>query len=145
MKKILYCIAILFSINTAQAQMNEMIGVLGINAAINNGAHRGMGQMQNALSRMQLQQDITLLVSEIQNTFMHDYQHINTSLLNFNGFRGIKWDVVPVSSAEFYIILQDIDAASCSIVKSNPWNANRIEINDGQGCQNTSNSVKLYF
>ena len=145
MKKILYCIAILFSMNTAQAQMNEMIGVLGINAAISSGANRSIGQMQNALSRMQLQQDITLLVSEIQNTFMYDYQNIDTSLLNFNGFRGIKWEVVPVSSAEFYIILQDIDSASCFIVKNNPWNANRIEINDGQGCKDTDNSVKLYF
>ena len=145
MKKYLCCFAILLSINNAKAQMNEMIGVLGVSGAISSNAYNNVGQMQGAMSRMQLQQDITLLVNEIQTTFMPDYMNIDTSLLNFRGFRGIQWDVVPVSSAEFYLSLQNIDGASCFIIKSNPWSANRVEINDGQDCQNSNNSVKLYF
>ena len=144
MKKFLYCLAILFSINTAQAQMNEMIGVLGVDAAITNNAYRNVGQMQNALSRMQLQQDVTLLVNEVQSTFMHNYLDIDVSLLGFRGFRGVEWDVVPVSSSEFYVELQNVDKSSCFIIKSNPWNANRVEINDGTDCS-SNNSVKLYF
>ena len=145
MKKYLCFLTVLCSINTVQAQMNEMIGVLGVSGVINRNAINNVGQMQNALSRMQLQQDITLLVNEIQSTFIQDYLNIDVSLLNFNGLRGVKWEVVPVSSVEFYVSLDNIDGASCFIIKNNPWNANRIEINNGQDCQASTNSVKLYF
>ncbi|MBQ7303957.1 MAG: hypothetical protein IJW75_03450 [Alphaproteobacteria bacterium] len=145
MKKILYCFAALLSINNAQAQMNEMIGVLGVSGAINHNAYNNVGQMQVAMSRMQLQQDITLLVNEIQTTFMPDYMNLDVSLLNFRGFRGLQWDVIPVSSAEFYIELHNLNASACFIVKNNPWGANRVEINNGQDCQNLNNFAKLYF
>ncbi len=145
MKKILYCFTALLSINSAQAQMNEMIGVLGVSGAINHNAYNNVGQMHGAMSRMQLQQDITILVNEIQTTFMPDYMNLDVSLLNFRGFRGIQWDVIPVSSAEFYIELHNIDASSCMLVKNNPWGANRVEINNGKDCQNLNNSIKLYF
>jgi len=145
MKKYLCLFAFLFSINPAQAQMSEMMGVLGVSGAMDADAYRGVGQMQKALGNVQLQQDIALLVNEIQSTFMQNYSIIDTSLLSFDGLRGINWNVVPVSPSEFYIHLQNIDAATCFIAKNNPWNASRIEINDGQDCQNTDNSVKLYF
>lgn len=145
MKKYLYCLAVLAMINPVQAQMNEMIGVLGVSGAINSNSYKSVGQMQGALSRMQLQQDITMLVNEIQSTFIQNYMDIDVSLLNFRGFRGIQWDVIPVSPAEFYIELHNLDASACFIVKNNPWGANRVEINNGQDCQNASNSAKLYF
>lgn len=145
MRKYLCFLTVLCSINNVQAQMNEMIGVLGVGGVINSNAINNVGQMQNALSRMQLQQDITLLVNEIQSTFIQDYLNIDTSLLSFSGLRGVNWKVVPVSSAEFYVSLDNIDGSSCFIIQNNPWNANRVEINNGQACQASNNSVKLYF
>ena len=145
MKKYLYCLAMLCSINTAQAQMNEMLGVLGVSGAMSSAANNSVGQMQGALGRMQLQQGISLLVNEIQSNFIQNYMDIDTSLLSFQGFKGIQWDVIPVSSSEFYLELKNLDGASCFIVKNNPWGANRVEINDGQECQSSNNNVKLYF
>lgn len=145
MKKYLYALIVFCSINTATAQMNEMIGVMGVSGVLNSNAYNNVGQMQSAMSRMQLQQDVTLLVNQIQSVFMQNYLDIDVSLLDFNGLRGVKWDVVPVSSAEFYISLQDIDGASCFIVKNNPWGANRVEVNGGKDCQQSDNVVKLYF
>ncbi|MBP3546861.1 MAG: hypothetical protein J6K16_07025 [Alphaproteobacteria bacterium] len=145
MKKYLYCLAVLLSINPAQAQMNEMMGVLGIGATLDANSYKSVGTMNSALGRMQLQQDIGFLVTEIQSKFMQNYLDIDVSLLSFNGLHGVNWNVVPVSSAEFYIDLQNIDAGSCFLIKGNPWGAKRIEINDGQDCQNSDNSIKLYF
>lgn len=145
MKKYLCFLTVLCSINNVQAQMNEMIGVLGVSGVINNNSINSLGQMQNALSRMQLQQDITLLVNEIQSTFIQDYLNIDVSLLNFNGLQGVKWEVVPVSAVEFYVSLDNIDGSACFIIQNNPWNANHIEINNGQDCQASNNSAKLYF
>ena len=145
MKKYLYCLAVLFSINTAQAQMNEMMGVLGVGATLDANAYKSVGTMNSALGRMQLQQDIGILVTEIQSKFMQNYMDIDVSLLPFNGLHGVNWDVVPVCSAEFYIDLLILDAGSCFLIKGNQWGAKRIEINNGQDCQNSNNSVKLYF
>ena len=147
MKKLLFAFVILVSVsaNSSYAQMNEMIGVVGVNGVMSNNAYKNVGQMQKSLSHVQLQQDVTLLVNEIQTTYMHDYSSIDPSLLSFRGFRGIKWDVQPVSSSEFYISLENVDASSCFIIKNNPWNANHVDINNGQDCQSLANSVKLYF
>ena len=89
MKKYLYCLAVLFSINTAQAQMNEMMGVLGVGATLDANAYKSVGTMNSALGRMQLQQDMGILVTEIQSKIIWILMFHYYLLTDYMGLTGM--------------------------------------------------------
>lgn len=146
MKKYLLILAMFLYACSASAQMNEMLGVLAVDGALSSGDADKLGKMQNALGRAQFQQDLSLLNSEIQLTYMGNYSDVSKSNVFFRGFKGISWDIGPSKGGnEYYVEFKGLDSATCFVCKNRAWNANKVEINGGGDCTNSNNHVKMYF
>ena len=144
-KYLLLAILIIYS-STASAQMNEMLGVLAVDGALSGSDAASLGQMQNALAQTQFKQDLNMLNSEIQLTFMGNYTDVSKSTVYFRGFNGISWDVGPANGGgEYYVEFDGLDGATCFICKDRAWNANKVEINNGGDCEKANNHVKMFF
>lgn len=144
MKKYFMVFAALFTVSAASAQMADMMGTLAIDGMLTTDAYQGVGQMRQALGRVQMQQDLAMLNLEIQNRFMHSYKGLNKEILNFKGLRGINWDVAAVSDSEYFVELADIDAETCLFFHGGGFGARRTEFVSG-GCQPSGNKVRIYF
>ena len=128
----------------AHAQMADVLGSMAVDGALTQGSYQGVGQMQQALGRMQFQQDLAMLNTQIQTTFMGNYDGISKDLLNFEGLRGVSWNVGPVNGG-YYIEFNNLDGQTCFACKNPEWHARKVEINSGSDCQGAGNRVKMYF
>ena len=145
MKKILIVTLSMFLSLNAEAQMADIMGTMAVDGALTQGDFKGVNTMQQAFDRMQFQQDLAMLNAEIQTTFIGNYDGINKDLLGFQGLKGISWNVVPVSSEQYYIELTGLDGPTCFLCKNPEWRARKVEINGGTECQGSGNNVKMYF
>ena len=145
MKKFLVIAMLLMPMSDALAQMNELIGELGVNGALTVESYQVLGNMQGALNRMKFQQDLANLNAQIQMTFLRDYRNIDKRYIEFEGFGNIQWDVIPVSSSSYYLELKNLDSASCLLCKSPEWRVKKLDINNGGDCNGESNNVKMFF
>ena len=145
MKKYLMILTAVFLCGNAEAQMADVLGSMAVDGALTQGSYRGVGQMQQALGRVQLIQDLAMLNAQIQTTFMGNYTGLSKDVLNFEGLRGITWDVGPAAGGQYYIELSNIDGQTCFSCKNPEWNARKVEINGGADCKSSGNKVKMYF
>jgi hypothetical protein len=129
----------------AKAQMAETIGALAVQGEMTGAGFNNVNTMQSAMQRMNFQQDLGSLLAEVQISYMGNYGGLSKNNLSFGGFRGMEWNIVPVSNSEFYVEFFNLDAATCLICKSPNLNAKRVDINDGGDCDGAANHVKLYF
>lgn len=144
MTKYLMALFCLFAATNAQAQMTDSLGALAIDGMLTGQAMQGVGQMQNALNKVKFQQDLAELNLKIQTTFMHNYDGLEKSALDFGGFQGVDWQVRAVSPQEYYIEFSRIDSAMCEYIRLNN-DAKRAEINNGAGCRGNANNIRLYY
>ena len=145
MKKFLVILFCLLHTQVANSQMTEAIGMLTLQGQLGGEEFRSIGKMQDALNKMQFQQDLAMLTSEIRITFMGNYNSIDKNLLSFNGFKNINWNVIPVSDNEYVVEFDGIDGATCFLCKGRNWNTKKVDVNNGQDCQAENNNVKMYF
>lgn len=144
MKKYLVVLLMIMLSFEAEAQMTDALGALAIDGALTSSGAAGLGQMQRALSNVQIQQGLGELNAEIQTKFFGNYSGLNKSALDFGGFGGIDWNVGTSSDSEYYVELSGLDSALCYYVKLN-GNAKRAEINGGQDCHGANNTVRLFY
>lgn len=144
MKKYLGVILMVMFSYSANAQMNDMLGVLAIDGALTSSEAQGVGQMQRALSAVQVQQGLAELNMEIQTKYMGNYGGLTKSGLSFGGFDGLEWNVGSVSGSEYYIELSGADSALCYQIKLN-GGAKRSVVNNGSDCQGANNTIRLFY
>lgn len=144
MKKVLFIAAICAGFS-ANAQMIDTIGALGIQGDLTTQGYRSVNQGQQALQRVQFQQDFASLVSEVQMTYMGNYKNINKSAVMFNGFRMINWDIKEDNQGGFVVEFYGLDGPNCFVLKQNPMGARKTDINSGADCMANNNNVKVYF
>ena len=128
----------------ANAQMTETMGALAIDGMLSGEAAQGVRQMQNAMNKVQFQQDLAELNLKIQTTFMNSYSGLSKEYLDFGGFNGINWQVAAVSPHEYYVEFRGLDDAMCEYLRFNN-EAKRAELNGGKGCNGNNNNVKLFY
>ena len=145
MKKYLLFVCCMSFVFAANAQMADLIGGLTVDGALTSSSISGVGQMQDALSKVQLQQDLSELNMEIQTKYMGNYSQLNKSDLNFTGLNGLSWNVVPVSAFEYYVELFNVNSSLCHALKYNPAGSKRTKINSGNDCKNSDNTIKLFY
>lgn len=127
----------------ANAQMNEMMGVLAIDGMMDREAYQGMGQMQNALNRVNFQQELSDLITETQIAALNGY--FDKSSIHFYGLKDVDWDVTAVATGQYYIELKNLDDSTCLSMQNGQWGTHHIEVNDGGECNKGVNNVKLFF
>ncbi len=134
----------IFSTN-ANAQMAETMGVLAIDGALSTGGYQAVGQGMNALNKMRVQQDLAQLAMDIQTTYFGNYRNLSKAGLNFGSLPDSDWDV-GAEGGGFYIMLKNLDSATCYSAKLGKWGgAKRIDVNNGGDCNGNANTVKLIF
>ena len=143
MKKYLFALIAVIIPLAADAQMNEMMGVLAIDGMMDRDAYRGIGQMQNALGKVNLQQELSDLITETQIAALNGY--FDKSSIRFNGLKNIDWDVEAVATGQYYIELKNLDDSTCFTTKNGQWGTHHIDVNDGGDCNKGINNVKLFF
>jgi len=143
MKKILLSLVTVIFPLTVNAQMTDTLGALAIDGMLDSEAYKGIGQMQNALGKVNFQQDLSDLITETQIASLNGY--FDKSNLRFNGLKGIDWDVVSVTGGQYYIELKNLDYSSCFTVKNSQWGTHHIDINNGDDCKQNINNAKLFF
>ena len=144
MKKYLLIFTVLAFPMTASAQMTDTLGVLAIDGMMDREAYQGIGQMQNALGKVNFQQDLSELITETQIVALNGY--FDKSNVRFNGLKNVDWDVVSVATGQYYIELKNLDDSTCFSVKNGQWGTHHIDVNEGSDCrQGNTNNVKLYF
>ena len=145
MKKFLIAIIVLaLSCETVSAQMSDTLGALLIDGELSTQGYQALGQGQQAVNRMRFQQDLGNLVAEVQTAYLGNYAGLSKAGLDFNGFSGISWDIKPSDDGGFYIDFDGLDGATCFICQGGTG-AKRAEINNGEGCGQSGNKVKLFF
>lgn len=143
MKKYLFVWALCLISATTNAQMSDTLGALAIDGMLDRQAYQGIGQMQNALGKVNFQKELSDLITETQIASLNGY--FDKSYVNFNGLRGVDWDVVAVATGQYYIELKNLDYSTCFTVKNTNWGTHHIDINNGADCSQNANTVKLYF
>ena len=143
MKKYLSVLGALIISFNANAQMTDTLRALAIDGMMNREAYQGIGQMQNALGKINFQQELSELITETQIAALNN--HFDKSDIRFNGLQGIDWDVVSVSTGQYYIELKNIDDSLCNTVRNSQWGTHHIDVNEGGNCEKNSNNVKLFF
>lgn len=141
-KYLLTLIAAVFPV-IANAQMNEMMGVMAIDGMMDSQSYQGIGQMQNALGKVNFQQELSDLITETQIAALNGY--FDKSSLRFNGLKNVDWNVVPVATGQYYIELKNLDDSACLSTQYGRWGTHHIDINDGGSCNKGVNNVKLFF
>ena len=144
MKKIILLLALGLWSGNAAAQMSDALGTLLIDEELSNEGYQSVTQGQRALNRMRFQQDLGNLVATVQTTYFGNYAGLSKAGLDFNGFSGISWDIKPSDDGGFYIDFDGLDGATCFICQGGTG-AKRAEINNGEGCGQSGNKVKLFF
>lgn len=145
MKKYLLILTAIFLCGNANAQMADVLGSMAVDGALTQGSYQGVGQMRQALGRVQFQQDLAMLNTQIQTMFMGNYTGLSKDILNFEGLQGVTWNVGPAAGGQYYIELDNLDGQTCFACKNPEWNARKVEINGGADCRSTGNKVKMYF
>ena len=143
MKKIILVFAMLLCGFSANAQMADTLGALAIDGELSTEGYKAVNQGQRALGRMQFQQDMATLVSDIRITYMGNYSGISKESVMSQGIRGFEWNVSDDGAAGFVVSVSGLDGATCFTCKG--FGAKKVEINGGGDCNATGNSVKLYF
>ena len=144
MKKYLLIFTALAFPMIANAQMSDTLGALAIDGLMDREAYQGIGQMQNALGKVNFQQDLSELITETQIIALNGY--FDKSNVRFNGLKNVDWDVVSVTTGQYYIELKNLDYSNCFTVKNGQWGTHHIEVNGGGDChQENDNNVKLFF
>lgn len=127
----------------SNAQMTDTLGALAIDGMMDREAYQGIGQMQNAMAKVNFQQELAELITETQIASLNGY--FDKSNLRFDGLKNVDWDVVAVATGQYYIELKDLDNSACFGVKNGQWGAHHIDVNDGGECDKNINDVKIYF
>ena len=143
-KFLIAIIVLALSCETVSAQMSDTLGALLIDGELSTQGYQALGQGQQAVKRMRFQQDLGNLVSEVQTVYLGNYAGLSKAGLDFNGFSGISWDIKPSDDGGFYIDFDGLDGATCFICQGGTG-AKRAEINNGEGCGQSGNKVKLFF
>ena len=144
MKKTPLFLAFFFASSVASAQMIDTIGALGIQGELSAGSYRGIGQMQDALGRINFQQDLSTLLLDVQTHFMGRYDSLSRDTFEFSGFQGINWNIGSDAPNSFYLEFNNLDIATCMNCKSREWGYRQIDINHGADCQG-DDYVKMTF
>lgn len=145
MKKTVLIAAMLLSGFSAQAQMADTLGALAIQGELSTEGYKAVNQGQQALNRMQFQQDLAMLVNDIRITYMGNYSGISKENIMSQGIRGVDWDVNDDGSTGFIISVNGLDGATCFTCTSPNFGAKKVEINGGGNCNSANNNVKMYF
>jgi len=145
MKKTVLVAAMLLSGFSAQAQMADTLGALAVQGEISTDGYKAISQGQQALSRMQFQQDLAMLVNDIRINYMGNYSGISKDNVMSQGIRGVDWNVSDDGSMGFVISVNGLDGATCFICTSPNFSAKKVDINGGGSCNAAGNSVKMYF
>lgn len=143
MLKYLWFVSVLVLPCAAQAQMNEMMGVLAIDGMLSAEDYQNMGKMNRALDDLRFRQELSDLITETQIASLNGY--FDKSNLRFNGLSGIDWDVASAATGQYYIELKNLDMNMCELCKNGQWGTHHIDVNEGGKCEKVSNNVKLYF
>ena len=144
MKKYLLIFTVLAFPMTASAQMSDTLGALAIDGLMDREAYQGIGQMQNALGKVNFQQDLSELITETQIIALKGY--FDKSNIQFNGLKNVDWDVVSVATGQYYIELKNLNYSDCFTVKNSQWGTHHTEINNGaEDCKQGVNNAKLFF
>lgn len=132
---------------SAQAQMIDLMGSLGIQGAITTGDTQSVSIGLSAVKRNKIIQDINQTAMEIKTQFMGNYNSVGKYSISGNPFNGLNWNLSSLSPNLFYIELNQIDNKTCSYLLSSHINAVRTELN-GQGedknCIN-NNQIRFIF
>ena len=142
----LKCLTVFFlclSIEAAQAQVIDSLGASALGKMLDAQDFQGVGQMNSALNKVQLQQDLNELNMQIQTTFIHNYTGLNKEVLNFSGLKNVNWLVEAVSASEYFVQLDGVDGVICEYLRFN-GGAKRIEISNGN-CNEKGNMIRLYY
>lgn len=145
MKKTVLIAAMLLSGFSAQAQMADTLGALAIQGELSTEGYKAVNQGQQALSRMQFQQDLAMLVNDIRITYMGNYSGISKENIMSQGIRGVDWNVSDDGSTGFVISVNGLDGATCFTCTGPNFGAKKVEINGGGNCNSANNNVKMYF
>ena len=130
---------------SAQAQMTEALSSLAIQGEIAREGYKTINQGQQAVNRLQFQQDLATLITEIQTSHMGNYHGISKEQLSARGIRGVNWNVAEDGPDGFVINLDGIDSATCFICKGTDFGYHKIDINGRTECDSATNDVKMYF
>lgn len=144
MRKFLIVAFLLLS-NNVNAQMNDLLGTLATDGVLTQGDMNGFNDMRRALGRADFQRDLAMLNTEIQTTFMGNYNGINKDVINFDGFSGINWNVGSETNSQYYVEFYGLDGATCQLCTNPEIHAARTVINNGAGCQQNNNHVKIFY
>lgn len=144
MKKIALFLALCLTTSIASAQMIDTIGALGIQGELSAGAYRGVGQMQEALGRVNFQQDLSTLLLDVQTHLMGNYSNLSRETFEFSGFQGIDWNIGSDTPNSFYLEFNNLDIATCMNCKNREWGYRQIDINHGADCHG-DDYVKMTF
>ncbi len=145
MKKLILTLAFALYSFSAQAQMADTLGALGIQGELSTEGYNAVNKGQSALNRLLFQQDLAALAADIQMTYMGNYSGLSKAGVMGEGIRGVNWDVAEDSSGGFVIILNGIDNASCFLCKSQNFGTKKVDINSGGDCNAGNNTVKMHF
>ena len=142
-KSLLTIIAVAFPL-AVNAQMSDTMGALAIDGMLHTEAYQGIGQMQNALGKVNFQQDLSELITETQIVALNGY--FDKSNVRFDGLKGVDWDVVSVATGQYYIEVKNLSYSDCFTVKNSQWGTHHTEINNGaEDCKQGVNNAKLFF
>jgi hypothetical protein len=145
MKKVILVLGVLFSGFSANAQMTDTLGALAIQGELSTEGYKAINQGQQALNRLQFQQDLAALVADIQMTHMGNYNGLSKAGVMSEGIRGANWDVAEDGAGGFVVSISGIDGPTCFTCKSPNFGTKKVEINGGGDCNSANNNVKMYF
>ena len=145
MTKYLMIFMLLLFGGNGYAQTADLLGALAIDGALTQGEMNGFNNMRQALKRTDFQQDLARLNAEIQTTFFGNYGGISKDTLNFEGFDEVNWNVGSETNSQYYIEFSGLDGATCHLLTNPETRATKTIINDGTGCRQGNNRIKLFY
>ncbi len=139
---------LLLSSYTANAQILDSLGTLGIQGVLTRQSVSQVGQGLSLLKQNQILQDLVQTVTQIRTTYINGYTGVNLASVYGQPFKDISWSIGPKGAKQFYIELNGIDQSACQKLVSSMTDAQEIEVNHVVGtsrqCKN-NNTLKFIF
>lgn len=147
MKKLLFFLCILFSLQTS-AQMVDLMGGLAVQGAITNQATQSASQGISATKRLRILQDIQDIAMQIKTNYFGTYTYVNKTFIQGNPLQDLNWTLGSVSDNLFYIQLNQIDNQLCRYLVMQNVSARDTLVNDGKADPSScseKNAIRFIF
>ena len=144
MKKVMFLLLAMLSVS-ASAQMTDLLGSLSLQGTITQQSTQSAARGLKAVNELKILQDIQQVAMEIKTTYIGNYSGVNKASVMSHPFSGLDWTVAPLSSARFFIQLNQIDKETCFYLLSSGTGAVKTELNSGSESCSEQNTIKFIF